>query len=135
MKKTLIISTLLTFAAIFLTGCETDIAFNPQLSSSSSITSELEKDTPTETITSVQHHKDLKEYSIEISSETADELLALLNGLNYDGGCCDGLPEYTVLCADGTRFDINLSGGWAWLNEKESSLSEESITEITALFS
>ena len=78
---------------------------------------------------------DLQGDTYQLDGNPAQELLTLLSSRSYDRETCDGIPEYTVVCADRTRYDLNLSSGWAWLGEKECALSEDVIETLSALLS
>ena len=39
----------------------------------------------------------------------------LLSGLDWQNETCDGLPEYRYQAADGTTYQINLSGSQCWI--------------------
>lgn len=71
----------------------------------------------------------------QLDGNPAQELLTLLSGLSYDRETCDGIPEYTVVCSDQTRYDLNLSSGWVWLGDKECALSKDVIETLSALLS
>ena len=71
------------------------------------------------------------EESFQITGETAQELLSLLNCLSYDKNTCDGIPEYIITCPDQSKYYLNLSSAWAWNdNDKESDLSDDTISAI-----
>ena len=86
--------------------------------------------TPTLTVTC---SIDLSGDTYQLSGNPARELLTLLSGLSYDKETCDGLPEYTVVGLDQTRYDLNLSSGWAWMGDKECKLSEDVIADLSDL--
>ena len=76
---------------------------------------------------------DLQDDTTQLTGEPAEELLSILNSLTYDKETCDGIPEYTVIRQDQTRYDINLTSGWVWLAEKEGKLSPDMIEKLSAL--
>lgn len=78
---------------------------------------------------------DLQGDTYQLNGNPAQELLTLLSALSYDRETCDGIPEYTVVCSDQTRYDLNLSSGWAWMGDKECKLSEDVIETLSALLS
>ena len=100
-------------------------------------TPEMDSDTADEDAASitVTCGIDLQGATYQLDGNPAQELLTLLSGLSYDRETCDGIPEYTVVCSDQTRYDLNLSSGWAWTGDKECKLSEDVIETLSALLS
>lgn len=95
--------------------------------------SETKEETPDPIVLTVVCKIDLREDISQLTGEPAENLLSLLNSLTYDKGTCDGLPEYTIIYHDQTEFDLNLTSGWAWKEEKECNLSEDTIAVLSAL--
>ncbi|MBR0172341.1 MAG: hypothetical protein IJQ21_06080 [Lachnospiraceae bacterium] len=59
----------------------------------------------------------------------------LLRGLDWQDETCDGLPEYSYQAADGTTYQINLSGSqcWIWKEWKQEVMFTEDDELYTAL--
>lgn len=75
-----------------------------------------------------------QELTTEPTSGTADDVTGIfdaLNKLEYQPYTCDGLPEYRLLAADGTKYFINISENWVWRgNSEQAELPTELIPQL-----
>lgn len=95
--------------------------------------SETEAGSSNSTILTVVRKIDLQDDTTQLTGEPAEELLSILKSLTYDKETCDGIPEYTVIFQDQTRYDLNLTSGWVWLAEKECKLSPDMAEKLSTL--
>lgn len=108
-------------------------ATSPTSSQNESKSAETGEESPNSVILTVVRKIDLQDDTTQLTGEPAEDLLSMLNGLIYDKETCDGIPEYTVICQDQTRYDLNLTSGWVWRAEKECKLSQDMIEKLSAM--
>ena len=106
---------------------------SPTSSQNESESAETGEESSDSIILTVVRKIDLQDDTTQLTGEPAEELLSILNSLTYDKETCDGIPEYTVIRQDQTRYDLNLTSGWVWLAEKECKLSPDMIEKLSAL--
>lgn len=106
---------------------------SPTSSQNESQSSETGAGNSNSIILNVVRKINLQDETTQLTGEPAEDLLSILKSLTYDKETCDGIPEYTVICQDQTRYDLNLTSGWVWLAEKECKLSPDMTEKLSAL--
>ncbi len=60
----------------------------------------------------------------------ASELKEMLDSFEYNEGLCDGIPNYSLECSDGTKYSILTSCKGVVKGVKEATISEEQMEII-----